>query len=65
MLAAPVLPPLRYASLMITGELPAAAGEASTANAGTAASGAAMSPADSAVPSAVFQGMCFIRSNSH
>src|SRR6478735_2062730 len=63
--AAPALPPLRYASLMTTGDVPAAAGEASSAAAGTAVSGAAMSPADSAVPSAVFQGVIFIRSNSH
>jgi hypothetical protein len=33
--------------------------------AGAAASGAAMSAADKAVPSTVFQGVSFIRANSH
>src|SRR6478736_5797584 len=49
----------------VTGDVPAAAGETSSAAAGTAVSGAAMSPADSAVPSAVFHGVIFIRSDSH
>ncbi|GIU55598.1 hypothetical protein NicSoilC12_13470 [Arthrobacter sp. NicSoilC12] len=51
---------------MTTGDVPVAAGNGSVALAGTAAaSGAAISAADSAEPSAVFQGVIFIRSNSH